>query len=145
MAPTGFVEVPSQPSSDTPADCSDTVEPSEPIGTVKVPAVPFLALAALYKGLVPMRIIDPETIALISFTSGSSSGPKPLMIKNRNIVALAIYSKQASGVKMWSKVLHFAAMRRWQNRLHAALLARADRLLPGQKCGCDFWHPDAAA
>lgn len=113
MAPTGFVEVPSQPSSDTPAGCSDTVEPSEPIGTVKVPAVPFLALAALYKGLVPMRIIDPETIALISFTSGSSSGPKPLMIKNRNIVALAIYSKQASGVKMWSKVLQS-----WMSYVH---------------------------
>ena len=59
-----------------------------------------------YKGYVPKNIFAPNKEALISFTSGSTSGPKPMVFTNKNLIASAIYSKVASEVKMWDKNLH---------------------------------------
>lgn len=59
-----------------------------------------------YKGRVPKGIFGAKREALISFTSGSTSGPKPMVFTNENLIASAIYSKVASGVEMWDKELH---------------------------------------
>ena len=63
-------------------------------------------IAKEYRGRVPRNIFKPNNEALISFTSGSTSGPKPLVFTNKNLIASAIYSKVASAVKMWDKELH---------------------------------------
>lgn len=63
-------------------------------------------VAENYHGHVPMNIFGANREALISFTSGSTSGPKPMVFTNKNIIADAIYSKVASNVKMWDKNLH---------------------------------------
>lgn len=63
-------------------------------------------IAAKYSGRVPGRIFGANREALISFTSGSTSGPKPMVFTNKNLIASAIYSKVASDVKMWDKELH---------------------------------------
>lgn len=59
-----------------------------------------------YKGRVPRNTFAAKQEALISFTSGSTSGPKPMVFTNENLIASAIYSKVASGVDMWDKELH---------------------------------------
>lgn len=64
------------------------------------------SIAKQYHGLLPKNIFKPNYEALISFTSGSTSGPKPLVFTNKNLIASAIYSKVASAVKMWDKDLH---------------------------------------
>ena len=64
------------------------------------------AIANRYHGRIPRNIFTPSNEALISFTSGSTSGPKPLVFTNKNLIASAIYSKVASAVKMWDKELH---------------------------------------
>lgn len=63
-------------------------------------------IADKYRGRVPKNTFKPHNEALISFTSGSTSGPKPMVFTNKNLIASAIYSKVASEVKMWDKNLH---------------------------------------
>ena len=63
-------------------------------------------VAENYHGRVPRNTFSANKEALISFTSGSTSGPKPMVFTNKNIIADAIYSKVASNVKMWDKELH---------------------------------------
>lgn len=66
----------------------------------------ILKYAEKFKGHLPKNIFKPKSEALISFTSGSTSGPKPMVFTNENLIASAIYSKVASNVKMWDKELH---------------------------------------
>lgn len=63
-------------------------------------------IADKYHGHVPHNTFHANNEALISFTSGSTSGPKPMVFTNKNLIASAIYSKVASNVKMWDKDLH---------------------------------------
>ena len=63
-------------------------------------------VAEKFKGRVPLGLLGTKNEALISFTSGSTSGPKPMVFTNQNLIASAIYSKCASDVKMWDKELH---------------------------------------
>lgn len=63
-------------------------------------------VAEKFRGRVPLGILGSRREALISFTSGSTSGPKPMVFTNQNLIADAIYSKVASDVKMWDKELH---------------------------------------
>ena len=63
-------------------------------------------IANQYHGRIPKNTFKPNNEALISFTSGSTSGPKPMVFTNKNLIASAIYSKVASAVKMWDKELH---------------------------------------
>ena len=58
-----------------------------------------------YRGRVPFGIFGGKNEALISFTSGSTSGPKPMVFTNTNLIAAALFSKAASGIKMWDKVV----------------------------------------
>lgn len=67
---------------------------------------PITKTAEKYHGRVPHHIFGAHTEALISFTSGSTSGPKPMVFTNKALIASAIYSKVASNVKMWDKTLH---------------------------------------
>lgn len=64
------------------------------------------SVAEKYHGRIPKNIFSANKEALISFTSGSTSGPKPMVFTNKNLIASAIYSKVASNVKMWDKELH---------------------------------------
>ena len=63
-------------------------------------------IANRYHGHIPKNTFKPNNEALISFTSGSTSGPKPMVFTNKNLIASAIFSKTASEVKMWDKKLH---------------------------------------
>ena len=58
-------------------------------------------IAEGYKGRLPLGFFGGKREALISFTSGSTSGPKPMVFTNQNLIAAALYSKAASGIKMW--------------------------------------------
>ena len=51
----------------------------------------------------PFGIFGGNREALISFTSGSTSGPKPMVFTNKSLIAAALFSKAASGIKMWDK------------------------------------------
>ena len=62
-------------------------------------------VAEKYHGRVPLGIFGGGKEALISFTSGSTSGPKPMVFTNTNLIAAALFSKAASGIKMWDKVV----------------------------------------
>lgn len=63
-------------------------------------------IAEKHRGWVPRHPFAGGREALITFTSGSTSGPKPMVFTNKALIASAIYSKVASGVKMWDKNLH---------------------------------------
>lgn len=67
---------------------------------------PITKIAAKSNRRVPSNIFAANDEALISFTSGSTSGPKPMVFTNKALLASAVYSKVASDVKMWDKELH---------------------------------------
>ena len=69
----------------------------------RVGKVPVTKIAEKHKGRVPLNIFGGKKEALISFTSGSTSGPKPMVFTNENLIAAALFSKAASGIKMWDK------------------------------------------
>lgn len=75
--------------------------PLEEAARTRIPMI-----AALHNGPVPTNYFSSGKIALVSLTSGSTQGPKTLRLTNRNIVAFCMFSKEASGVKMWDKNLH---------------------------------------
>ena len=62
-------------------------------------------VAEKHKGRVPLGVFGGRREALISFTSGSTSGPKPMVFTNSNLIAAALFSKAASGIRMWDKVV----------------------------------------
>lgn len=64
---------------------------------------PIKKIAEKYKKPLPLGIFGGKNEALISFTSGSTSGPKPMVFTNQNLIAAALFSKAASGIKMWDK------------------------------------------
>lgn len=70
-------------------------------------------VAAKYNGKIPNNDFRAKNPALISFTSGSTSGPKPMIFTNQALIASAIYSKTASKVKMWDKTYHS-----WMSYVH---------------------------
>lgn len=72
-----------------------------------------LELASWRKGRVPQNLLSSDKLALISYTSGSTSGPKDIGLTNKQIVAMAVYSKAASETKMWDKDYH-----RWMSYIH---------------------------
>lgn len=74
---------------------------------------PITKTAEKHKGHIPSHTFASNREALISFTSGSTSGPKPMVFTNKNLIASAIYSKVASNVKMWDKELHT-----WMSYVH---------------------------
>ncbi len=60
-------------------------------------------IADAYHGHIPKNIFGGNNEALITFTSGSTSGPKPMVFTNKALIAAALFSKAASGIKMWDK------------------------------------------
>lgn len=56
-----------------------------------------------HKGFMPKNMFGGNNEAIITFTSGSTSGPKPMVFTNKALVAAALFSKAASGIKMWDK------------------------------------------
>lgn len=60
-------------------------------------------IAKKHSGVVPLGVFGGRKEALISFTSGSTSGPKPMVFTNSNLIAAALFSKAASGIHMWDK------------------------------------------
>ncbi|MBQ6461421.1 acyl--CoA ligase [Candidatus Saccharibacteria bacterium] len=63
----------------------------------------IVEVAKQHKGFVPFGIFGGNREALVSFTSGSTSGPKPMVFTNKSLIAAALFSKAASGIKMWDK------------------------------------------
>ncbi len=64
---------------------------------------PITKIAEKYSGRVPKNIFGGNREAIITFTSGSTSGPKPMVFTNKALIAAALFSKAASGIKMWDK------------------------------------------
>ena len=63
-------------------------------------------IAAKYHGRIPRNTFSANKLALITYTSGSTSGPKPIAFTNKALVSGAIYNKTAAKVKMWDKKIH---------------------------------------
>ena len=74
---------------------------------------PITKIAERHHGHIPRHTFSANREALISFTSGSTSGPKPMVFTNKALIASAIYSKVASDVKMWDKEIHS-----WMSYVH---------------------------
>ncbi|MBR3230744.1 acyl--CoA ligase [Candidatus Saccharibacteria bacterium] len=62
-------------------------------------------IAQTHAGHVPKNLFGGKNEAIITFTSGSTSGPKPMVFTNQALIAAALFSKAASGIKMWDKVV----------------------------------------
>lgn len=62
-----------------------------------------MELAEKYHGRVPRETFGGKNEALISFTSGSTSGPKPMVFTNENLIAAAMFPKKTSGIKLHDK------------------------------------------
>ncbi len=60
-------------------------------------------VAEKYRGHIPKNIFGGKNEAIVTFTSGSTSGPKPMVFTNKALIAAALFSKAASGIKMWDK------------------------------------------
>ncbi len=60
-------------------------------------------IASQHKGWIPKNTFGGNNEAIITFTSGSTSGPKPMVFTNKALVAAALFSKAASGIKMWDQ------------------------------------------
>ncbi len=83
------------------------------IGHLYLGRTPITRVAKKYEKRVPTNLFSTNKEALISFTSGSTSGPKPMVFTNHNLLAEAIYAKVSSDVKMWDKNLHT-----WMSYVH---------------------------
>ena len=79
---------------------------SSTLAGAKVGKTNIVKLAEKYKGRVPRNTFSANKVALITFTSGSTSGPKPLEFTNKALVSGAIFNKTAAKVKMWDKDIH---------------------------------------
>lgn len=64
---------------------------------------PITKIAAKYHGKLKKNFFGGNNEAIITFTSGSTSGPKPMVFTNKALIAAALFSKAASGIKMWDK------------------------------------------
>ncbi|MDO4507809.1 MAG: class I adenylate-forming enzyme family protein [Candidatus Saccharibacteria bacterium] len=84
-------------------DAEEGMEYKTILGTFMVGKQSVIKIAEKHKGRVPFGIFGAKREALISFTSGSTSGPKPMVFTNENLIAAALFSKAASGIKMWDK------------------------------------------
>ena len=62
-----------------------------------------MSLAQKYRGRLPKMLLGGQNEALISFTSGSTSGPKPMVFTNENLIAAAMFPKKTSGIKLHDK------------------------------------------
>jgi len=82
------------------------LEGTTSIDGMKVGKISVSKIVERFKGHVPKNTFSANNLALITYTSGSTSGPKPVLFTNRSLVAGAIYNKTASGVKMWDKNIH---------------------------------------
>ncbi len=60
-------------------------------------------IAKKHHGYMPKNMFGGNNEAIITFTSGSTSGPKPMVFTNKALIAAALFSKAASGIKMWDK------------------------------------------
>ena len=82
------------------------IDDTTSIDSFHVGKVSIKKIAERYKGRVPRNTFSANKPALITYTSGSTSGPKPVLFTNKSLVSGAIYNKTASGVKMWDKNIH---------------------------------------
>ena len=82
------------------------LEDTTSIDGMKVGKISVSKIAERFKGHVPKNTFSANNLALITYTSGSTSGPKPVLFTNKSLVAGAIFNKMASGVKMWDKNIH---------------------------------------
>ncbi len=76
------------------------------LNNIKVGKTSITKIATRHKGHVPKNTFSANKVALITWTSGSTSGPKPVVFTNKSLVSGAIFNKTASGVKMWDKNIH---------------------------------------
>ncbi len=60
-------------------------------------------VAEKHRGFLPLGIFRGNREAVVTFTSGSTSGPKPMAFTNKSLIAAALFSKAASGIHMWDK------------------------------------------
>ena len=83
----------------------ENVDQETVVSTFMLGKTPLTKVAEKWKKRVPLNIFGGKKEALISFTSGSTSGPKPMVFTNSNLIAAALFSKAASGIKMWDKTV----------------------------------------
>ena len=62
-------------------------------------------MAEDFSGKVPSEVFGGDNDALITFTSGSTSGPKPMLFTNRALISEALMAKYATGIQAYDKVL----------------------------------------
>ncbi len=81
---------------------TETIETSA-LDHIHLGKQPITKIAEKFKGHIPKNIFGSNNEAIITFTSGSTSGPKPMVFTNKALIAAALFSKAASGIKMWDK------------------------------------------